>query len=308
MFQRLLPALTVLLYALGYPLGALTLGHVTPFLLILLRFLISAVLMWAVVAVRRTPLPRGRVLAWTVAGGLLVQGVQFLGLYWGMAHGVGPGVAALVIAMNPVTTAVLARLVLGRRENSWGLVALALGAVGVVAACLPRLLADPSVGPGLVTVLIALGGLSGGSLLQERKLRAVDPFVFTAIGVTVSVLPAAALALSTPQHLTDPAPAVALLLLLVLASAVGMVCYAACVRSRGARGASILFALIPVVSVVAAWGLQGAPLDLTTGVGLACGALACVAQGRSTRPTSGTADRSERGGNGRAATVPERVR
>ncbi|NEB90390.1 DMT family transporter [Streptomyces bauhiniae] len=308
MFQRLLPALTVLLYALGYPLGALTLGHVTPFLLILLRFLISAVLMWTVVAVRRTPLPRGRLLAWTVAGGLLVQGMQFLGLYWGMAHGVGPGVAALVIAMNPVTTAVLARLVLGRRENSWGLVALALGTVGVVAACLPRLLADPSVGPGLITVLIALGGLSGGSLLQERKLRAVDPSVFTAIGVSVSVFPAAALALSTPQHLTDPVPALALLLLLVLASAVGMVCYAACVRSRGARGASILFAVIPAVSVIAAWGLQGAPLDLTTAVGLTCGALACVAQSRSTRPTSSTPARRGRGGTGRAATVPERVR
>ncbi|WP_405551283.1 DMT family transporter [Streptomyces sp. NBC_01171] len=305
MFQRLLPALTVLLYALGYPLGALTLGHVTPFLLILLRFLIGAVLMWTVVIARRTPLPRGRLLVWTVAGGLLVQGVQFLGLYWGMAHGLGPGVAALVIAMNPVTTSVLARLVLRRRENSWGLVALALGTVGVVAACLPRLLADPSVGPGLITVLIALGGLSGGSLIQERKLRAVDPFVFTAIGVTGSVLPAAALALSTPQHVTDPVPAVALLLLLVLASAVGMVCYAACVRIKGARGAAILFALIPAVSVIAAWGLQGAPLDLTTAVALTCGALACAAQSRSTQPTPGTPGRSGRGSTGRAATVPE---
>ncbi|MFI8348118.1 DMT family transporter [Streptomyces sp. NPDC085596] len=308
MFQRLLPALTVLLYALGYPLGALTLGHVTPFLLILLRFLLSAVLMWTVVAVRRTPLPRGRVLAWTVTGGLLVQGVQFLGLYWGMAHGVGPGVAALVIAMNPVTTAVLARLVLHRRENPWGLVALALGTVGVVTACLPRLLSDPSVGPGLITVLVALGGLSGGSLLQERKLRAVDPVVFTAIGVTGSIPAAAALALTTPQHFTDPLPAVALLLLLVLASALGMVCYAACVRNRGARGASILFALIPAVSVIAAWSLQGTPLDLTTAVALTCGAAACAAQSRSTRPTPDTPGRSGQGNTYDAATVPERVR
>ncbi|GHE95460.1 hypothetical protein E5082_22845 [Streptomyces griseoluteus] len=82
---------------------------------------------------------------------------------------------------------------------------------------------------------------------------------------------------------------------------------AARVRSRGARGASILFALVPAVSVLAARGLQGAPLDGTTAVGLACGALARVAQGRSTRPTSGTPDRSGRG-TGRAVTVAERVR
>ncbi|MGW3339628.1 DMT family transporter [Streptomyces sp. NPDC001009] len=308
MSQRPLPALTVLLYALGYPLGSLTLGHVTPFLLILLRFLLSAVLMWAVVAVRRTPLPRGRLLAWTVTGGLLVQGVQFLGLYWGMAHGVGPGVAALVIAMNPVTTAILARLVLRRRESPWGLVALALGTVGVIAACLPRLLSDPSVGPGLITVLVALGGLSGGSLLQERKLRAVDPAVFTAIGVTGSLPLAAALTLTTPQHITDPLPGAALLLLLVLASALGMACYAACVRSRGARGASILFALIPAVAVIASWSLQGTPLDPTTAVALICGALACAAQSRSTRPTPAPAGRSGQGGPYDAATVRERVR
>ncbi|GHJ38019.1 DMT family transporter [Streptomyces sp. TS71-3] len=296
MNQRLLPAVTVLLYAVSYPLGALTLGFITPFLLILLRFVLSAVLMWAIVAVRRVPLPRGRVLAWTAAGGVLVQGVQFLGLYWGMAHGVGAGVASLVIAMNPIATAVLARLLLHQRENRWGLLALACGAVGVVAACLPRLLSDPAVGPGLITVLIALGGLSAGSLLQGRKLRGVDPFAFTAIGVTGSIPPAAALALTTPRHVSDPAPAAGMLIVLVFTSALALVCYAACVRRMGARGASILFALIPAVAVVAAWCLQGTPIDITTALALACGALACIAQTRSARTTPPAAPEHPRDG------------
>ncbi len=283
MNQRLLPAATIVLYAMSYPLGALTLDYITPFLLILLRFVLTAVLMWAVVAVRRLPVPRGRLLAWTVAGGVLVQGVQFLGLYWGMANGVSAGIASLVIAMNPIATAALARLLLGRRENRWGLLALACAAVGVVAACLPRLLADPSVGPGLIAALIALVGLSGGSLLQGRKLGEVDSFVFTAVGVTGSIPPAAALALTTPQRIADPVHAAWMLIVLVVASALALVCYAACVRRMGARGASILFALIPAVAVVAAWGLQGTPIDITTAVALACGALACVAQTRSTR-------------------------
>ncbi|WP_190016711.1 DMT family transporter [Streptomyces lucensis] len=275
--------MTILLYAVSYPLGALALGSVTPFLLILLRFVLSAVLLWAVVAVRRLPLPRGRVLAWTIVGGVLVQGAQFLGLYWGMAHGVSAGVAALVIAMNPIATAVLARFLLHRLENRWGLLALACGAVGVVAACLPRLLSDPAVGPGLITVLIALGGLSAGSLLQETKLRGVNSFVFTAIGVTGSIPPAGALSLTTPQHLSDPLPAVGMLIALVLTSALAMVCYATCVRRMGARGASTLFALIPAVAVVAAWRLQHTTIDITTALALACGALACGAQARAAR-------------------------
>ncbi|MEU7044764.1 DMT family transporter [Streptomyces varsoviensis] len=285
MNQRLLPAATILLYALSYPLGALTLDYITPFLLILLRFVLTAVLMWTVVAVRRLPVPRGRVLMWAVAGGVLVQGMQFLGLYWGMANGVGPGIASLVIAMNPIATAVLARVLLGQRENRWGLLALALAAAGVIAACLPRLLADPSVGPGLITVLIALVGLSGGSLLQGRKLGGVDSFVFTAVGVTGSILPAGVLALTAPQHISHPVHAAWMLVVLVVASALALVCYAACVRTMGARGASILFALIPAVAVLAAWLLQGTPIDITIGVALACGALACVAQTRSARAT-----------------------
>lgn len=287
MNERLLPAVTVLLYAVSYPLGALTLGSCTPFLLILLRFVLSALLMWVGVAVRRVRLPRGRVLVWTLGGGVLVQGVQFLGLYWGMAHGVGAGIASLVIAMNPVATAVLARLLLRRRENRWGLAALACGTVGVVVACLPRLLSDPSMGPGLITVLIALGGLSAGSLLQERKLRHVDSFAFTAIGVTGSIVPASALALTTPQHLSDPVRTAALLITLVFTSALAMVCYAACVRRTGARRASMLFALIPAVALIASRLLQGTPIGITTVAGLTCGALACVAQSRSARTTPG---------------------
>jgi drug/metabolite transporter (DMT)-like permease len=76
-----------------------------------------------------------------------------------------------------------------------------------------------------------------------------------------------------------------MLTVLVFTSALAMVCYAACVRRMGAGGASILFALIPAVAVVAAWCLQGTPVDITTALALACGALACTAQTRSARTT-----------------------
>lgn len=112
--ERTLSAVTVVLFALGYPVGALTLAHLSPFLLILLRFAVSA------------------------------------------------GIGAVVIAMDPVAAAVIGRFVLRQRENRWGMLALASAATGVLTACLPRVLADPAIGPGIGSVLVGLCGLSIG--------------------------------------------------------------------------------------------------------------------------------------------------
>lgn len=119
--------------------------------------------------------------------------------------------------------------------------------------------------------------------MQGRTLGSVDPIVFTAIGVTVSIPFAGALAFATPQHFDDPVRGLVLLAVLVVDCALAMACYAACVRRSGARAASILFALIPTVSVVVSWVLLHDRIDATIFVALTCGAFACLAQGRASR-------------------------
>ncbi|UYM04231.1 DMT family transporter [Solicola gregarius] len=274
---------TVILYASGYPFGALTLGYLSPFLLILLRFALSAILLWAVVAFRRTPMPRAGSLAPCVVAGVLVQGVQFLGLYWGMSHGVSPGIAALVIAMNPVATAIIGRFFLGHREDVWGLVALAAAVAGILLATLPTVLADPAIGIGIVTTLMGLAGLSVGSILQSRIRGGVDPIVFTAIGVTASLPLAAVACLTTDARLEHPLRAGLLLAVVVVVSAVGTTLYAACVRRMGPRTAAILFAVIPALASVFAWAINDDPIAGPTFIALLLGALACTAQARSRR-------------------------
>ncbi|MEQ6895920.1 DMT family transporter [Microbacterium sp. KR10-403] len=287
--MRMVPVCAALFIAISYPIGALAVSVVSPFLLITLRFTVIAAVLWGWLLLQhltrpqRTLLPRGVQWRWSIAAGILVQGVQILAAYWAIAHGVSPGMCALVIAMNPVATAALAHVLRGARENRWGYVALASGVVGVVIACLPTLVVDPQLGPGLVAVLIALAGLAGGSLLQGRHLAGVTPLVFTAVGSAASVPPALALALVTPEHVTDLREAAVLLGVLVITSALGMGFYAACVQRWGARQASVLFAIIPAVAAVGSWALLGTGIGVSTLVGLAFGTLACLAQVRATR-------------------------
>nr|WP_274636170.1 DMT family transporter [Microbacterium bovistercoris] len=294
MRRPLVPLGAIIFYAVSYPIGAIAASIVSPFLLITLRFTVTAGALWLWLLLqhirepqRAEPLvPRGRQLWWSVAAGALVQGMQFLAAYWAMAHGVGAGVCALVIAMNPVATALLNRSLHGVRENRWGYLALTSGTIGVVVACLPKLVSDPGLGPAVVATLIALIGLSGGSFLQGRQLTGVTPVAFTAIGVTASIPVAAILSTTTKNHVTDMVEAAVVLGVLVITSTLGTVLYAACVRRSGARQASILFAMIPAVAALASWGIQGVGIGVSTLVGLAFGSLACIAQVRSARPTS----------------------
>jgi len=289
--SRSVPVFTVFFYAVSYPIGSLAVTAVSPFTLIALRFALTATALWIWVWLRHLRsggqaglLPRGRSLGWGILVGMLVHGVQFLGLYWALAHGVGAGVCALVIAMNPVATAVLGRLTGGRPENAWGFLALCSGTAGVVAACLPKLLADPGMGPGFVATLIALLGLAVGSLLQGRRLSGIDPIVFTALGTTVSLPPSLVLAATEPTHFTAPPTTVVPALgVLVMTSAVATAMYAACVRRFGARSASVLFAVIPGVATVAAWIIQRDALTGWVFIALCLGAVACVSQVRAVR-------------------------
>lgn len=274
-------AATVFFYAISYPLGAIALHDIAPFLLIALRFAITALLMWGIVIGRRMSVPRGKELGMTAMAGLGVQGVQFLGLYWGMSHGVSAGIAALVIAMNPVATALINGIFFGLREDKWGIAALVLGATGVVAACLPRLLAHTHTGPALIVTFLALGGLAVGSIAQARFSSHTHPVAFTAVGVTVSLPPALLLASLTPVKLLHPYRSIGLILLLTACSALAMVLYASVVRSQGARTAASLFALIPAVAVLAAWWLQGTVLDASVALALVLGCAACICQSNS---------------------------
>jgi drug/metabolite transporter (DMT)-like permease len=173
---------TVLLYAAGYPIGAATIAVMSPFLVILVRFAASAVLLWGALAVRRVELPPRRQLGHAAVAGLLTQGVQFIGCYWGLSHGVPAGLAALIVALNPVATSAIMMVFLGHRESRWGVVALVLATVSVVLACAPSLAADHHLGLGIVAVIVGMLGLSVGGIHQGRRCAGMDPMLITAIG------------------------------------------------------------------------------------------------------------------------------
>ncbi|MCX2731078.1 DMT family transporter [Saccharopolyspora sp. NFXS83] len=275
---------TVVLYAAGYPIGAASVAVMSPFLIILLRFAASALLLWGVVAVRRTPLPDRRSMGHAMVAGLMTQGVQFLGLYWALDHGVPSGLGSLLIALNPVVTAGLMALVLSHRESRRGVLALVLATAAVALACAPKIVQDHGVGPAIGVGVLAMLGLSAGGVYQGRYCANMDPWLVTALGLTASTPVAGVLAVTSPMTTSDLPRALALVSVMVVFSSIGaMTLYSACIRQAGARAASILFAVIPAAASVMGWAVLGEELSAMTIGGLALGAAACLLQARASR-------------------------
>lgn len=110
-----------------------------------------------------------------------MQAVQFCCLYEAVQRGAPAVLCAVLIAMNPVTTAIL-----GERLNRWRIVVLALGMVAVLASCAGRLMATHGVDP-----VIVLLGLSAGGIYQQRFCADVDFRATSALQNAVALVPAA---------------------------------------------------------------------------------------------------------------------
>ncbi len=106
-----LPALFILLWSTGYVAGKLALPHAGPFTLLALRFGLAAVVLLVVSVATRAPWPK-TARAWIHLGvvGLLMQVLHFSGVYCAIAWGLPTGVAALLIGMMPLATAMGAHL------------------------------------------------------------------------------------------------------------------------------------------------------------------------------------------------------
>ncbi|WP_433673638.1 DMT family transporter [Microbacterium gorillae] len=269
-------AATVVLYALNYVLGAVAVRSAAPFLVLALRWAVIVIVLWAAVLTMRIRLPRGRALWEAIGVNVLTQGAQFIASYWALGHGASAGVVALVIAMNPVMTAVATSLILRRRQGATAWWAVFVGAVAVMFACLPKIAADPRVGPVLVAVVLALLGLSLGSLWQGERLRGESPIALNAIGACVGLPLLAPFLFVAPPAMPTSWSVWLLILVIGLIGAAGTTCYSWLVRTVGAGEASIVFSVIPAVTAVAAWVLLGDAVTVPVVIGLVLGAVACL--------------------------------
>ena len=261
----------VLVWSSGYIAGPYGVEAMSPLMLVAVRFVLAALLAWALARLLRGPLRVTRADAVRIGlSGLVLNGVQFGAMYLAFDAGLGATLASLMHSLSPVLTALLAAMFLGERLSPLQVSGFVVGVGGVLLVLGP----DVDEAGGVVGVLcgvVSVLGLSMGTLGQRWIGHAPDPLWSATIQFAVAAPPLLVLALATEgtDVVRDPAAAgIALVYLAVVNSILGLGLLGILVRARGAGAAASVFFLMPPVTAVLAWLLLGETLDLREGIGL----------------------------------------
>lgn len=216
MLASLAPTLFVILWSTGFVVARAIAPYADPNLFLLARFGGTAALFACVAFAQRAPWPRGRELGKHLFAGALLQGVYLGASYWAIAQGLSAGVMALLGALQPLLTSVLAAPLFGERLTMRRWQGLSLGLAGVVLVLMPKLRAAAAgvsatasanasgvhANP-LVVVLVAVlavGAITAGTLYQKTSLAQADIRSASAVQNAGAAVVAALLALALGEH------------------------------------------------------------------------------------------------------------
>ncbi len=264
--RPLLPAFVVL-WSSGYVVGAIAIDVAGPLPLLAARFLLASLL--AVPLALRHGRWRGAPLGRLAVVGVLLQVVQFGGVYGGFALGVPAALAALaMLGLAPLVTSAIAVGTGHERGDARLWTGLAIGVVGVAISLAPEL-GDARVGVGIGVTLVGMLGLAGGTVVQKHWAGGADVRVSAAVqSVTGAVLVTPAVAVFGGRF--DVGPRL-LLSLGWLAWGMGIVTLLLLVHLLRAYAASTVGALllvVPAVTAIASAPILGEALHPASLVGM----------------------------------------
>lgn len=267
-----MPGIFVVLWSTGFIGAKYGLPYAGPATFLTLRFVIVAAILGAVALATRAPWPRRRAdLVHVIVAGLLLQGVYLGGVFAAISQGVEAGVSALIVGIQPLLTAALAGLFLAERVTIRQWLGLVLGLVGVALVVANKIGGGTGTPLGYALAVLALFGITVGTVYQKRFCAAIDLRSGNAIqfAVCVPVFLAFAWAFESMRVVWTP-PFVFALAWLCLVLSIGAISllYLLIRRGAAARVAS-LFYLVPPCTAVMAYALFGETLDLAALIGMA---------------------------------------
>jgi drug/metabolite transporter (DMT)-like permease len=240
------------------------LGSVAPEVSVAYRFALAAMLLGASCTLTRRSLRFGaRAHAFMALQGVLLFGLNYVGVYWAERYATSGLVAVLfstIVFMNPIG----ARLVFGHALTLRTLVAAALGVIGVALLFIPELTQARRGGSVALGIVLGLGATviaTGGNLAAVRNQRAgIAVLPGAAWGMGYGALAAAFVAVLQGAAWTIDlsAPYVAsLLYLAIVGSVIAFGAYLTLLKQVGAATASYVGVATPVIAMLLSTLFEG---------------------------------------------------
>ncbi|MFY8179499.1 MAG: DMT family transporter [Limnohabitans sp.] len=267
---RAMPVVFVLIWSTGFIVARYGMPNSPPFTFLLWRYVFSILCFAVWVKWARVPWPQSRA-QW---GHLAVTGVLmhagYLGGVWAAVKvGMGAGLTALIVSLQPVLTAIWlsARGGYVSRRQWQGLT---LGFVGLAMVVSRKLEGGIEVTPWSLTMItMALASITTGTLYQKRFVQACDVRSANAVQLMAAYVVTLPLALMETEPALWNAEMTWAMAWSVLALTLGgsSLFYMLIQRGAAASVTSLLY-LVPPTTAVMAWFLFDEPITLVTLVGI----------------------------------------
>ena len=280
-FVRAMPVVFVLIWATGFIVAKFGLPYAPPLSFLSLRYALSifCFLVWCVVA--RAVWPRsGAQWAHLAVTGILMHAGYLGGVWIAVKAGMGSGLAALIVGLQPVLTALWMSSVGASNDGKSSVTArqwlgLLLGLGGLLLVVARKFGAGTEVTAlTLLAEVVALLCITAGTLYQKRFVRSADVRSANAIQLAAALVVTLPFALLEREAIVWTPEFLGAMAWAVLALTLGGSSLFYLLIQRGAATAvTSLMYLVPPTTAVMAWALFGESITLTTVAGTALTAL-----------------------------------
>jgi drug/metabolite transporter (DMT)-like permease len=268
---RAMPAVFVLIWSTGFIVARYGMPYAPPLKFLAVRFALSLVCFGVWVALARVEWPKQRA-QWghLAVTGILMQ-AGYLGGVWAAVHaGMGAGLVALLVGIQPVLTAVWMSFNGGRISGrQWA--GLVLGFAGLVLVVSRKFGQGAEVNALTMTlVVMALLCITAGTLYQKRFVAPCDVRSASAVQMAAALLVTLPFAALESQGIEWNAYSGGAMAWSVLALSLGgsSLLYMLIQRGTATAVTSLLY-LVPPCTAVMAWLLFSEPITLVTVLGIA---------------------------------------
>ncbi|WP_377189445.1 DMT family transporter [Ruegeria meonggei] len=283
------PGVFLVMWSTGYVAAKFGLGYIEPMTFLALRFACVVVIMVGLFVILRPPLPQtpSQWIHLAIVG-FLLQALYFGMFYMSFTAGLSVGTLALILAMQPIMTGLIAPRWAGETVSwrQWvGLVRGLAGAVVVITARSEIAAPHPI---GFVFAILALIGITGGSLWEKRFGVSHHPVTANLVGFTAGLLGVLPFMVAfESMQVTWTWQLIASLIYLIIANsliAIGLLL--AMIRAGEVSKVSAIFFLVPPMAAAVAWIVLGEVMPLIAWLGMVIAGLGVfVATARTQKAT-----------------------
>lgn len=250
-----LTGLFVLLWSSGAIVSEIALAQGSPFALLLVRYTFALVVLIAIALSRGRLLPTRESRARVVATGFAIAGVYTSCYLLAMEHGLRPGMLATLLGVQPLLTLAITE----RRFRPARIGGLLFALAGVAMIVWDGIAGQKFGAAGLIFALLALLGITAGSILQKRETQ--GPSQVLPLQYAVGLLVILAITPFEPFHMAWTPTFIASGLWLGLGISVGatFALYRLIARGNLVNVTSTMY-LVPGVTALLDWIILGHPM------------------------------------------------